>query len=61
MKWWFLLFMRGLAVGGPYETEQQCLAELRAAIARPIPDAGFDHATADGLCFQASHPQEQKP
>lgn len=57
MKWFFLFFMRGLAVGGPYETEQDCLSALKIEIARPINDQGFDHATASGLCFQASRPQ----
>jgi hypothetical protein len=56
MKWWFLFFMRGLAVGGPYDTEQDCLAALKVEIARPIMDQGFDNAKADGLCFQASRP-----
>jgi hypothetical protein len=57
MKWFFLFFMRGLAVSGPYDTEQECLTELKTAIEQPIIDQGFDHAKASGLCFQASRPQ----
>jgi len=57
MKWFFLFFMRGLAVGGPYDSEGDCLEALKVEIARPINDQGFDRATADGMCFQASKPR----
>jgi hypothetical protein len=56
MKWWFLFFLRGLAVGGPYDTQEQCAAALKAEIAQPIIDPGFDNAKPSGLCFQAIRP-----
>ena len=56
VKWWFMLFMRGMSIGGPYNTQDECTTALRIEIAAPIPDQGFDHAKADGLCFQAVRP-----
>lgn len=56
MKWWFLFFLRGISMSGPYETEQECLAELKVAMTATIPDQGFDNAKANGWCVQASQP-----
>lgn len=56
MKWWFFLFIRGLSIGGPFDTEQECIASLKMAIETPILDQGFDNAKPDGLCFQAIRP-----
>ncbi len=56
VKWFFLFFMRGIAIGGPYETEGECLAALKIQIEAPIMDQAFDRATASGLCFQGSRP-----
>lgn len=57
IKWWFLFFLRGLSLNGPYDSEQECLAALKIATDAPIPDQGFDGARAGGLCFQGSRPQ----
>ena len=57
MKWWFLFFLRGVAIGGPYDTQQECLAALQSEITQPILDPGWDNAKASGLCFQAIKPQ----
>ncbi len=43
-------------VGGPYDTEQECVSALKIEIGRPINDQGFDNAKSDGLCFQAVRP-----
>jgi hypothetical protein len=53
LKWWFIFFMRGIAIGGPFDGQEECLTALRAEIAKPIIDPGFDNARASGLCFQA--------
>jgi hypothetical protein len=58
MKWFFLLFLRGISVGGPYDTQQNCLDALKSAYEQPIIDPGFDHAIPSGLCFQAIRPIE---
>ena len=57
LKWWFLFFLRGIAIGGPFENQQECVAALKNEMAQPIIDPGWDHAKADGLCFQAVKPQ----
>lgn len=57
MKWYLLFIMRGLSVGGPYDSEQACHAALADAMAQPIVDPGFDHAKAFGVCFQGSQPK----
>lgn len=56
MKWWFIFFLRGIAVGGPFDTQEECTKALKAEIDKPVLDQGFDHAVPDGLCFQAIHP-----
>lgn len=58
MKWWFLLFLRGIAVGGPFNTENECIDALKTEINRPIIDPGFDGASSNGLCFQARMPDK---
>lgn len=55
-KWWFMFFLRGMAIGGPFDSEQECLAALKIQMVQPYVDPGFDNAKPDGLCFQASHP-----
>jgi hypothetical protein len=56
MKWFFLFFLRGIAMGGPYDTEKACLAALKVELERPVNDQGFDGARPFGLCFQGSRP-----
>ena len=56
MKWWFLFFLRGLALGGPFDTRQECISALAVEMARPISDRGFDNAKASGVCFQGAQP-----
>jgi hypothetical protein len=60
MKWWFLFFLRGLAMGGPYNTQEECVTALKAEMAQPIPDPGFDNAKAAGVCFEAVQPENTK-
>jgi len=60
MKWWFLFFLRGLSIGGPFDTEQECIVALRDQIEAPILDQGFDGARSDGLCFQAIRPETKE-
>lgn len=57
MKWFFLFFFRGLSLGGPYDTEQDCVAALKAEIEGPKIDPGFDGAIAGGVCFQGAKPE----
>jgi hypothetical protein len=56
MKWWFLFFLRGMALGGPYDSQQECTAALAQEMARPISDQGFDNAKAGGVCFEGIQP-----
>lgn len=56
VKWYFMFFMRGMSIGGPYETQQECVDALQKQIEAPIMDQGFDNAKAGGLCFQAVRP-----
>lgn len=60
LKWWFFFFMRGLSIGGPFDTQQECLDALKIEITKPIVDQGFDGARADGLCLQAVRPEKEK-
>jgi hypothetical protein len=57
MKWYFLFFLRGIAMGGPFDTQQECLDALKVEIVVPFVDPGFDHAKPTGLCFQAIKPE----
>jgi len=56
MKWWFIFFLRGIAIGGPFDSQDECVAALKMQIEQPIIDRGFDNARAGGLCFQAVKP-----
>jgi hypothetical protein len=56
MKWWFLFFLRGIALSGPYDTHQECVAALKAEMEQPIIDPGFDHVQPAGVCFQGIRP-----
>lgn len=60
MKWWFLFFLRGIALGGPYDTEQDCVAALKTEMATPVIDQGFDGARPGGVCFQGAQPNVEK-
>lgn len=59
MKWFFLFFLRGLAMFGPYESEQECIVALKIAIDQPVMDQGFDGARAAGVCFQGVQPKSK--
>lgn len=52
MKWYFLFFLRGIAMSGPYDTQKECLDALKAEMVQPFVDLGFDHAKPAGICFQ---------
>lgn len=56
MKWFVLFLLRGVSLGGPYDTQQECAAALDKAMAQPIIDQRFDGATAGGVCFQGIPP-----
>jgi hypothetical protein len=56
LKWWFLIFLRGIAMGGPYDNQQECLDALKKEMVLPFVDPGFDNAKPHGLCFQAAQP-----
>lgn len=58
MKWWFLFLLRGISIGGPFDSQGECIIALKNQIGAPIVDQGFDHAVADGLCLQAIHPEK---
>jgi hypothetical protein len=59
IKWWFIFFLRGIAVDGPFDDQQACVEALKMQIAQPILDQGFDGATPFGLCFQGVNPDKE--
>jgi hypothetical protein len=56
MKWFFIFFLRGISLNGPFDSQKDCLEALKKAEAAPVMDAGFDNAKPYGLCFQAVRP-----
>lgn len=57
VHWYFLFFLRGLALSGPYNSQEECLAALKTEISRPVMDQGFDRAVPSGICFQGAQPK----
>jgi hypothetical protein len=53
MKWFFIIWMSGVGLSGPYDTQDECLAGLSAAQAAITPEEHWYGASGGGICVQA--------
>lgn len=60
MKWYFIYLFASVAIGGPYDTQIECLSALSYQGSKEIDPGFYRDARSTGVCFQGIMPAENQ-